>query len=195
MSRSILSTLAFAIALAAGANAANAAGYDSGGWRDQTGYRVTQTVSYEEGSYAYASRDPSCARLPPLGLYGSFPPGRRTLPLIVLLRTRSFRSPSFLPYNLLLSGRSKTIARSHIFGVAICSAISVRDLPACFSTELSIGWHNVCFASSLLLAELSPDVPKRLESTKLLGRRTRRDPNKPRLLRSAMKFRHRGVRL
>ena len=50
MSRSILSTLAFAIALAAGANAANAAGYDSG-WRDQAGYRVTQTVSYEESSY------------------------------------------------------------------------------------------------------------------------------------------------
>jgi len=50
MSRSLFYTLALTIALATGANAAKAAGYDSG-WQEQTVYRSSGTVGYDDGSY------------------------------------------------------------------------------------------------------------------------------------------------
>ena len=50
MSRSFY-TVALTIALAIGATAANAAGYDSG-WQQQTVYRTASTVGYDDGSYS-----------------------------------------------------------------------------------------------------------------------------------------------
>ena len=51
MSRSLFCTLTLTIALAAGASAANAAGYDSG-WQEQVAYRSSSTVSYDDTSYS-----------------------------------------------------------------------------------------------------------------------------------------------
>ncbi len=48
MSRSIFALVTLTIALTAGANAANAAGYDSS-WQEQTSYRTTSTVGYDDG--------------------------------------------------------------------------------------------------------------------------------------------------
>ena len=51
MSRSFFYTLALTLALAAGASAANAAGYD-GGWQEQVAYRSSSTASYDDTSYS-----------------------------------------------------------------------------------------------------------------------------------------------
>jgi hypothetical protein len=51
MTRSFSYTLALTIALATGATAAQAAGYDSG-WQEQTVYRSSATVGYNDGSYS-----------------------------------------------------------------------------------------------------------------------------------------------
>jgi hypothetical protein len=51
MSRSFFYTLALTVALAAGANAANAAGYDSN-WQEQVVYRGSSTVGYDDNSYS-----------------------------------------------------------------------------------------------------------------------------------------------
>jgi hypothetical protein len=51
MSRPFFCTLALTIALATGANAAKAAGYDSG-WQEQLVYRSSGSVGYDDGSYS-----------------------------------------------------------------------------------------------------------------------------------------------
>ena len=50
MSRSFY-IFALALALVTGANAAKAAGYDSG-WQEQTVYRSSGSVGYDDGSYS-----------------------------------------------------------------------------------------------------------------------------------------------
>ncbi len=51
MSRSFFYTLALTIVLAASANAASAAGYDSG-WQEQFAYRSSATGGYGDSSYS-----------------------------------------------------------------------------------------------------------------------------------------------